>query len=129
MRFYPFTPSWVRQAVPIHAVGVYLLAKYEEGSLASGYVGRSDTCLRRRLVYHNLLGRFDYFTFKIATNAEQAFVEEAGWWHLLRNEDFLLNSIHPSVPKYGEMICPYCVTPQQLQGFLDVLDRSGRRTS
>lgn len=113
--FHRFEPSVVRSVVPHGVVGVYQLARYENGQLIIGYVGRSDSDLQKRLAGHNLMYAFDYFWFHKVRNPHSAFLAEAGMWHALKDELALVNKAHPAVPGGKAVGCPYCRALAQIR--------------
>lgn len=101
-----FTPEVIRKSVLRNKTGVYLLGNDHNG-FEVGYVGRSDTCLRIRLLSHNHMYKYDYIVFMYSRDAREAFWVECQYWHTFRNRD-LSNLIHPASPKGSHMECPYC---------------------
>jgi hypothetical protein len=103
---FPFVPGVLRALIPDGVVGTYLLLR--EG--APVYVGRSDTCLRRRLASHNHIGRATHVSWEVCRSATNAYVTEAHWFHRLAEVPghHPLNSVHPALPAGSAMACPFC---------------------
>lgn len=101
-----FVPQVIRKVVKADCPGVYVLGNDKNG-LDYGYVGRSDTCLRSRLLTHNHLYEYEYFIFTYAKNAQEAFWLESQWWHNCRGSG-VSNLIHPASPSGTGLECPYC---------------------
>lgn len=99
-----FDAAIVRQHLPAGVVGSYLLL---DGRVPV-YVGRSDSCLRRRLKNHPLLGRASHVTWEPTSSLGRAFMLEAFWFHELHGEPSLLNIAHPARPAGSTWRCPYC---------------------
>ncbi|MER6279769.1 GIY-YIG nuclease family protein [Streptomyces sp900105245] len=101
-RSFRLAPWVVRALIPEGYMGTYVL--YRRG--APHYIGRSDTCLRRRLLEHAALVRGEYFTYDVHLSADQAFTAECSLFHALRPQ--LTNVLHPDHPDYSKAICPFC---------------------
>jgi hypothetical protein len=101
-RMYRLTPWLVRALVPAQRVGSYLLYSPAEPS----YVGRSDVCLRRRLLRHAYDRRAEYFAFDTHWSQVHAYTMECAVFHALRPQ--LSNLIHPDAPNHLEIHCPFC---------------------
>ena len=105
---YLFCPTAVRREVPRWTPGAYVLG-HNEGGFVGGYVGRSDGCLCTRLAGHEMLGQFDYFIFRPARDADEAYQFECEIWHVYRQEGIgIRNVIHPGSPRGAGRRCPYC---------------------
>lgn len=107
-------PEVVKQVVVPACPGAYALGHAGPDGFLVGYVGRSDTCLRSRLLSHNYLWHFEYFLFRYAANSEAAFHLECEFWHAYRKQ--LCNVIHPAVPTGSNASCRYC-------GFAEAVNR------
>ncbi|MBD8522362.1 hypothetical protein [Lysinibacillus fusiformis] len=101
-----FLPEVIRNVVQTDRPGVYVLGNDKNG-FQNGYVGRSDTCLRRRLLTHNYLYEYEYFIFIYTKTPQQAFWLESQWWHNCQ-ESGISNFIHPASPSGSGLECPYC---------------------
>lgn len=102
-----FTPEIVKSVVSQpNRTGVYVLGNDLNG-FKVGYVGRSDRCLRTRLISHNHLYNYDYFIFKYTRNIKDAYLHECQYWHVSQ-DNHLANVIHPASPKNSGLKCPYC---------------------
>lgn len=104
-----FTRSVVHHRIQPRTVGAYLLLGHVQGAIRPLYVGRSDTCLHRRLYHHPLQGIATHFIVTPTRNPDQAYATEAHWYHRhLRAGHPLLNRIHPACPAGTALRCPFC---------------------
>ncbi len=95
--------------LPTGTAGAYVLLRYYPNDAIPIYVGRSDTCLRRRLIRHPLRGLASHFLVAPTRNLEQAFAVESHWYHQYRSEGFpVMNRIHPASPAGTGRRCPFC---------------------
>jgi len=102
---FPFTRRYVHASLPAGVPGSYLLLDRTGRPL---YVGRSDQCLRQRLLSHPLRARATHFTTAVADNPRGAFLLECYWWHRYRRDGLeLLNKIHPATYE-ARATCPFC---------------------
>lgn len=101
-----FVPEVIRNIVKADFPGVYVLGNDKNG-FDYGYVGRSDSCLRSRLLTHNHLYEYEYFIFTYTKTPQQAFWLESQWWHNCK-ESGVGNLIHPASPHGSGLECPYC---------------------
>lgn len=99
-----FTPAAIRLCIPCQVVGSYLLLDDRHPV----YIGRSDTCLRRRLESHPLLGAATHVVWEAASTPDKAFLSEAFWFHELRRHHLVINLVHPARPAGSDRNCPYC---------------------
>lgn len=99
-----FLPEVVRQIVPANTPGVYALFVDRRPV----YVGRSDRCLRSRLVRHNHAALASHFSWRAARSAWQAFALESAWFHWMVEHGQGLNAIHPAKPVGSHGVCPFC---------------------
>ncbi|MEU5610796.1 hypothetical protein AB0H03_19030 [Streptomyces sparsogenes] len=107
-----FTRSVVRTQVEPKTVGTYLLLGHVRGAIRPLYVGRSDTCLHRRLYHHPLQGIATHFIVTPTRTPDQAYATEAHWYHRhLSAGHSLLNRIHPASPAGTARCCPFCQEP------------------
>ncbi|MEU5858959.1 GIY-YIG nuclease family protein [Nocardiopsis dassonvillei] len=95
-------PWVVRAMIPQRHIGTYVL--FHHGH--EHYIGRSDTCLRRRLLQHCTTGHAEYFTYDVHTTPEQAFSMECSLYHTHRHQ--LINIRHPDQPDHQNTPCPFC---------------------
>ena len=102
-----FLPSVIHQVVAPGHSGAYVLGD-DRGGFIAGYIGRSDTCLQTRLLKHNHRYEFEYFIFRYATSAKEAYYLECQFWHSSLEQEDLLNCRHPGVPLRSHLFCPYC---------------------
>jgi hypothetical protein len=84
--------------------GVYLLLNGDRPI----YVGRSDRCLRLRLMRHGLLPRATHLTWFPCNSAVDAYRFEAGLFHSLLHQPGVVNQIHPVAPAGVPIRCPFC---------------------
>lgn len=99
-----FTPDVVGAHLPPGVTGSYLLYH----GVTPLYVGRSDTCLRRRLMEHPLRRIASHVAWEPTTSVDRAFLIEAFWFHELEVGPYHLNLIHPARPSTSHRVCPYC---------------------
>lgn len=110
-----FTPEVVRLVVVPRRPGAYALGHNGEGRFEVGYIGRSDTCLQRRLASHNHMWRFEYFIFWHADNEYQAYALECEFWHSFKDQ--VGNLIHPASPAGSRLVCNYCRFASSIEHF------------
>ena len=104
-----FTRKHIQRFVPAKRAGAYALGVLSGSKFVVGYVGRSDACLRHRLLWHELLGEFDVFLVRTANDPAEAFQFECAFWHRFTDVDeTILNRIHPASPPRARLMCPYC---------------------
>jgi hypothetical protein len=100
-------PRVVREAVAPGQPGAYALGN-DRGGFQVGYIGRSDYCLRTRLLTHNYLYEFEYFVLRYAAGVLAAFQVECELYHVYRQAGApLANRVHPAAPSF-RVACPYC---------------------
>lgn len=97
MKYYKLKEQVIKQEVP-ESKGIYFLGNLNNGRFEIGYVGRSDSSLKKRLLSHNHKDKFTFFAFKTVKTKREAFLLETEYWYLSKNS--MLNKIHPDVPKY-----------------------------
>ena len=97
-------PSVVRALVPDQLIGAYVLTIGPRPV----YVGRSDRCLRTRLVGHPLLETATHFFVIPCSCEEDAYRWESAMFHWLQNKGVSLNQIHPARPESLVGSCPFC---------------------
>ncbi|WP_313354540.1 hypothetical protein [Microbacterium sp.] len=99
------TPWLIRASIPDGTVGTYTLWN----AVGPVYIGRSDTCLRRRLLEHAATwGAGIYFTFDVSRSVHDAFAMECSLFHSLG--DRTTNIDHPPRPRLGDPPCPFCAS-------------------
>jgi hypothetical protein len=104
---FPLRARTIGVTVPTATCGSYLLLDPTGRAL---YVGRSDACLRRRLLRHPLRGRATHFTATVTDTPRAAYLLECYWWHRYQADAVpLLNLIHPAAT--GGAACPFCDHP------------------
>lgn len=124
-RAWLFVPSVVRMTVPTGTPGVYLLGQVAGAgsTFVPHYVGRSDFDVRQRLMRHEKLTLATHFCVRLCRSAEDAFMRECFYWHALRDEQRLMNAIHPDSPDQTGLHCPYCSAAEHFSRHL--LARAG----
>lgn len=100
----PAQPQWIRPFIPAGIVGVYMLLAGDEPI----YIGRSDTCLRTRLVGHEHLDAASHLVWKTCGSPRHAYHLESYWYDRLQAGSGLLNRVHPARPSGSEEPCPFC---------------------
>lgn len=83
--------------------GVYVLIEGDRPI----YVGRSDTCLLRRLVAHEHRVRSSHVVWALRPGPVHAYLAECHWYHRLGGREMLINERHPASPG-GGWTCPFC---------------------
>jgi len=102
-RLYRLRPWLIRGLIPEGHPGSYVL--FRGGSPV--YTGRSDECLRRRLLAHAYSRRGQFFAFEVHGRAIDAFTRECALYHAFPT-GLLENQIHPATPIGERAICPFC---------------------
>lgn len=82
-------------ALPRSVAGVYLMCG--KGQLI--YAGRSDACLRTRLVYHEHLRHAGVVLWRVCPTVNVAYQIESWWYERLQGRPGVLNRIEPAKPK------------------------------
>ena len=85
-------PSLIRGTVPRGALGAYCIYR----GRVPVYVGRSDRCVRARLLAHAASRRGTHFVWEVAPTARAAFVLESLWYHRLLDRKEATNLVHPA---------------------------------
>jgi hypothetical protein len=100
--------------------GVYLLGTYEKRNrmFSINYVGRSDTCVRKRLLRHQKIRTNEYVKLMFCRDSREAYFMEAYVWHMLQYEHWSLNKIHPAAPSTSNLVCPYCAFGNEIRSLL-----------
>lgn len=105
---FPFTTRAVTVSLPPATVGSYVLLGQDGNAI---YVGRSDHCLRRRLLQHPLRSRASHFSASVVDTPRSAYLLESYWWHRYRRDGIqLINRIHPAGHEPSAH-CPFCDYP------------------
>ena len=88
-------------------IGIYwLLQRDRDGVFRVRYVGRSLTCLKRRLLHHASNGYYEAFVFRLLEEVEEVWRAECREYHLFMPG--LDNETHPNSPNHVHFVCPYC---------------------
>jgi hypothetical protein len=98
--------EWLGATIPHGVVGAYMLLNGH----TPFYVGRSDTCLLTRLRGHPWLPDASHVVWEPCATAEQAFHQEAAWFHILGAGGVFRNRVHPARPTAYTKDCPFCDT-------------------
>lgn len=105
-RLYRLSPWLIRALIPPCCVGAYQLFQIQQAFVELMYIGRSDTCLRQRLIYHAYQKKAVFFDFDVVLSPEKAFLVESALFHTARSQ--LTNVIHPARPRWSTLQCPFC---------------------
>lgn len=107
-RLYRLSIDLIQILVPAHCAGTYLL--FEESTVEAKvtYIGRSDTCLRSRLMIHARSDRAHFFDFEMHDSCVDAFFVECADYHTYAH--LTTNRIHPDRPNGLDLECPFCET-------------------
>jgi hypothetical protein len=90
----PAVEALLSSTIPARTVGVYLLCANRQLI----YAGRSDHCLRRRLVWHEHLPHARVIRWRACRGPQGAYVLEKQWYHRLLGRPGVLNRIEPALP-------------------------------
>jgi hypothetical protein len=107
-----FESSRVKALLPPGRPGIYLL--YRNGQPI--YIGRSDHCVRRRLLSHPLAGVATHVVWEFCRTPVHAFHLESFCFHRLLGQPGMLNRAHPGRPPGTRSQCLTCQ-----DGLLDAL--------
>lgn len=107
MESHPLTRERVRQAVSEEQPGFYRLGYILDGRFQTTYVGRSDSCLQRRLLDHVRERWQEAFVARPTESRAEAYRMECLFYHL--EQPHLGNKIHPGTPDGVSTECPYCL--------------------
>ena len=103
----PLNRTNIANAVERKHIGNYWLGKYLPNEIFQAtYVGRSDTCLQRRLIKYVKDEQYDAFVLRVAISVREAYEIECREWHMISRG--LNNEIHPRSPRHLPYSCPYC---------------------
>lgn len=81
-------------SIPPRVIGVYLLALGRQVI----YAGRSDHCLRTRLISHEHLGNAAVVLWRTCVSVRSAYMLEKQWYSRLTGKPGVLNKIEPAAP-------------------------------
>ena len=107
-----FTKEEISKNVP-DKKGIYFLGDIKDGKFIVGYVGRSDGSLKQRLMTHNYLGEFNFFSFQIVKSMREGFILETEYCNL--NKGMTVNKIHPNKPHNLLMVHPHDILGRHLK--------------
>jgi hypothetical protein len=99
-------PKTVGALIPEDTIGAYVLFDGDRPV----YVGRSDGCLRKRLMRHEHLPKATHVMWASRSTPLRAYHLEASWYHEIQAlSSAAINKIHPAQPKGGpNIVCPFC---------------------
>ena len=100
----PADSGWLVSMIPQGIVGAYMMFSDDRPF----YVGRSDSCLRGRLLGHPLLKAATHVIWEVCPTARRAFHMEAYWYDRLSPSGTLINKVHPARPCGDARPCPFC---------------------
>jgi hypothetical protein len=112
MQVYPLTRKKVREVVSADQPGFYRLGNEKNNEFRVAYVGRSDRCLRTRLLKHPRINWYDRFSARCVDTVEQAYISECLHYHM--DNGILANKVHPDRPTGMDITCPYCELKEEL---------------
>lgn len=96
-------PWLIRAMIPAGTIGTYTL--WDDGKPI--YIGRSDTCLRRRLIEHASKRPAGlYFTFDVSRSPQDAYAMECSLFHAIGDDT--TNIDHPPRANHEDPACPFC---------------------
>ena len=118
-----FQSEVISALIPAKVTGIYILLIGEKII----YVGRSDVCLKTRLLKHELLGVASHFAWELSTNAKHGFHLESFLFHKWQHLN-LLNQNHPGKPANCLYSCPFCYleSNSSLKFFIKVIQNEHR---
>lgn len=109
MNVHVLNSETIAQNLVSKQIGNYWLGHFSAtGSFVVRYIGRSDTCLKRRLSQHAAKGKYEAYVFRPSEQIKESFDIECREWHLLKSIDQLDNIIHPDSPTRLPYKCNYC---------------------
>ncbi|WP_318476516.1 hypothetical protein [Photobacterium leiognathi] len=97
----PLDSEWISSLIPKRTIGAYLLLAQTEVI----YVGRSDHCLRTRLLNHNHRDKASHVIWIIASSALRAYHQECYWYQCYQGD--VINKIEPASPKDHPIKSPF----------------------
>ncbi len=106
MEVNPLTRERVKQVVSAEQPGFYRLGYVINGRFLTNYIGRSDNCLRKRLLSHVYDRWQSHFVARPTETAAKAYRLECLFYHL--QQPYIRNEIHPAQPDEVSTKCPYC---------------------
>ena len=95
-KYYVLRPEIIRKEVRKNRPGVYTLGKFDKNEFYVKYVGRSETCLRRRLLEHARKSFSKFFNFRQFSDRNSAIRNEMVEFFTYNH---LNNKIRPSSKK------------------------------
>ena len=109
-RAYKLDLATICKLVPEGKPGTYFLGEKLDDRFYVLYVGRSDACLRTRLLQHANAGIFNFFRFRMSRSTTGAFKKECYAFHSYKE---LKNKVHPA--NNGTCNCPICSCVDEFQ--------------
>jgi len=90
----PYDAAWINEMIPANTLGAYILLEETKPI----YIGRSDTCLKRRLLKHNHRSKATHLIWQIAKSPLQAYQFESYWYQWAIEHGGFINQISPAKP-------------------------------
>lgn len=97
----PYTTPWITALLPKQTIGAYVLISHGQPI----YVGRSDSCLRTRLLNHEHRSKGSHVIWEIKKSSLEAYHQECFWYQALKQK--LINQIAPALPSGIHSISPF----------------------
>ncbi len=103
---YNLDKATVEKVLGNDQIGNYaLVEKNNKGDVFVRYVGRSDDCIKKRLLYWVKNSQRQLFKYSYAESIKEAFDKECKNYHDFNPAD---NDIHPDKPEGKNYKCPVC---------------------
>ena len=109
-RAYKLDKANIQNMVPESKPGTYSLGEVLDNKFYVLYVGRSDSCLKTRLLQHAQSGEFNFFRFRVSRTKKNAYKKECIAFHVHNGAK---NKIHPA--HNGSCNCPICSCVEEFQ--------------
>ncbi len=110
-KYYVLDKQTVEKLISVKKPGAYFLCVVLNNRFYELYVGRSDSCLRTRLLQHIGAGIYTHFRFRMCRSKKGAFLNECVGFHTYKH---MANQIHPARNDEVEC-CPICRTDEEEQ--------------
>jgi biotin carboxylase len=103
---YNLNKATVEKIIENDKIGNYALGrKNDKGGITVEYVGRSDSCIKKRLLKWVTESDSPSFKYSYAESIKEAFEKECKNYHNFNPTD---NNIHPDKPDGKNYKCPVC---------------------
>ena len=107
--YYTFSKEEIEKVIKQeNTIGNYCLGTLKDKVIVPKYVGRSDECVKTRLLQHALdqekLKKYSIFKYCYQDNVKNAYHMECKNYHDFEKQ--LDNKIHPDQPKGKSYTCP-----------------------